>query len=136
MTTPAKQTKRTASVKAVPPARGRRVNAAGIGQLCRDYGLSRPILARMLGVPQATLAKWEWGADQPNAAGGQRIERVKDILKGFARVMRKDYLPTWVANPNDAAKEAGARTPLDLMEQGDYASIAQMIYFFEAGEPF
>lgn len=76
------------------------------------------------------------GEGKPDAAGRARLQKVGKVLKGLARVMRKGFIPTWLARPNDACREAGVRTPLDLLEQGDFGTVEQMIYFFEAGEPF
>ncbi len=100
------------------------------------YGLSRRAFARMAGVTETTVTRWEEGKGHPGDASARRLQRIESILEGLARVMRRGFIPTWLEQPNDAAKEAGGATPLDVMAKGDFAAIEQMVYFFEAGEPF
>jgi hypothetical protein len=87
-------------------------------------------------VSPAIAAAWEQGGGQPVAAARAKLNKVRQVMKDLARVMRKEYIPTWLENPNDACKEAGASTPLDLLARRNYASIEEMVYFLEAGEPF
>src|SRR5438045_2598250 len=71
-----------------------------------DFGLSLATFARLTGVPQNTLAKWESDKtvrlDNPALS---RICRVVGILEGLARVMQRTFIPTWIGQPNDACKE-------------------------------
>jgi hypothetical protein len=104
---------------------------AVLNELRDTYGFSRPLLARMLGVAEATLPRWEKGTT-PSAAGQDRVKRLAGILEGLARVMKKSFIPTWLASPNDACK---GRTPVDVLEAGQYETIEDLVYFLEAGEP-
>lgn len=103
-------------------------------QLRDDYGVNRATFARMLGVAEATLAEWE--ESRPDAPGLRKIKQVEGILKGLARVMQKDFIATWLQSPNDACAELGSRTPVDLMERGDYEALEDMIFYFESGVPY
>jgi transcriptional regulator with XRE-family HTH domain len=100
-----------------------------------DYGLSRASFARMIGVSEVALRRWEEGTGQPDGAAVERFERVGRVLGGLARVMRKPFIPTWLEQPNDACKEVGAGTPLDLLERGDFAAVEDMIFYLESGVP-
>jgi DNA-binding transcriptional regulator YiaG len=132
--------KRTrAKARARPDANARSLGRGGriaFGRLRAEYGLTIATFARLLAVSPATAVAWEQGRSQPIAAARARLNKLRQVLKGLARVMRKEYIPRWLQNPNDACKEARASTPLDLLARGDYASIEQTIYFLEAGEPF
>lgn len=103
--------------------------------LLADYGLNRDIYARMLGVTQARLARWETERKQPNRNLAARLKIISDLLAGLARVMRREFIPTWLVTPNDICKEAGAQTPLDLLEQGNFDQVRDMIYYLESGIP-
>ena len=96
------------------------------------YGLSRRLLARMLGVPGATLPKWEKGVALPDAACLEKVRRVRRILEGLARVMKKNFIVTWLTSPNEAC---AGRAPVDLLEKGHYEAVEDLVYFLEAGEP-
>jgi transcriptional regulator with XRE-family HTH domain len=125
--------KHNRSAKQTGKARPGPIRTKMVSRELRDtYGLSRPVLARMLGVTEATLGRWEKGTTTPGAAGLEKVKRLGGILEGLARVMKKSFIPTWLASPNDACK---GRTPVDLLEEGQYETIEDMVYFLEAGEP-
>lgn len=104
-------------------------------KLRAEYELDCSTFARMLGASEASLKRWEEGVEEPREEVAARAARVAKLLAGLARVMRKGFIPTWLVTPNDACKEAGAHTPLDLMERGDYGQIDDMIFYFESGVP-
>ena len=103
-----------------------------VSDLRDAYGLSRRLLARMLGVPRAALPKWEKGVAIPDAACLEKVRRVRGILQGLARVMKKNFIAPWLTTPNEAC---AGRAPVDLLEKGDYEAVADLVYFLEAGEP-
>ncbi len=129
----------TARAKKTPATEGRggiaNNQTGNLQSLRTEYGLSHPTFARILGVPETTLETWEGGREQPSATALEKVEKVRELLAGLARVMRRDFIPTWLETPNDACKEAGARAPQDLMQRGDYDQIADMIFYFESGTP-
>ena len=100
-----------------------------------DYGLSRATFARLVGVSEALVKRWEEGSETPDAPLLKRIDRVGRILSRLAGVMRKSFIPTWLARPNDVCRELGARTPLDLLERGKYQEVESMLYYLESGLP-
>lgn len=115
----------------VPSAgRARRREAALPEQLSRFHGLGLAALSRASGIPEEVLVGWPRKA---TAARRERLLRIQGILDGLARVMRKDFIATWLQRPNQAAKGC---SPLRLLEQGNYAAVQEMVYRFEAGEPF
>jgi hypothetical protein len=100
--------------------------------LREGFGLSRQILKRALHASDTALAKWEKGIS-PRAPGSvAKIKRLEQIVEGLARAMKKDFIPTWLRSPNDACE---GKAPLDLLAEGDYESVEDLVYFLEAGEP-
>ena len=101
-----------------------------------DFGLGLATFAKMTGVPPTVLTRWEQGkaVRLPGEAVG-RVGRVGRILEGLARVMRRRFIPTWIEQPNDACKEIGARTPLDIFASGDCETLEDMVWYLESGAP-
>jgi DNA-binding transcriptional regulator YiaG len=130
----ARQGKAQATGKALPVGTARRVRAsAALAQTVREeYGLSQPLLARLLGVEEPTLAKWEKTGKLAKDAQA-KVRQVANLLEGLSRVMPKAELASWLIKPSHACRSAGAETPADLMEKGRYDKIEAMIYFFESG---
>src|SRR5665213_93906 len=104
--------------------------AAALVELRASYALSRATLAELLGVADATLANWEIKA--PGAAPLIKIKKVEKILNRLARVMKTDYIPTWLTSPNNACD---GRTPAACLKDGDYQTVEDLVYFLQAGEP-
>jgi transcriptional regulator with XRE-family HTH domain len=101
-----------------------------------DFDLSLATFAKITGVAPKDLARWEQGkAVRLDDEASGRVDRVARILEGLARVMRRTFIPTWMAQPNDACKEMGARTPLELFERGDYETLEDMVWYLESGTP-
>ena len=96
------------------------------------YGLDCPALAEVLGVSEATLAAWDKGAAAPDAASLEKIYKAEGILRGLARVMKKDFIAAWLTRPNDACE---GRAPIDFLRKGDHETVEDLVYFLEAGEP-
>ena len=90
------------------------------------------MLARLVGVADAALARWEKTRKLPKNSQAN-VRQVADLLKGLNRVMPKADLAGWLASPSDACRSAGGLAPADLMEKGRYDKIEAMIYFFESG---
>src|SRR5947209_6751509 len=84
------------------PARPvRRRAVVGTSRLRSEYGLTRQTVARMVGVSEGTVARWEEGKGRPGDATARRVRRVEGVLKGLAQVMRRGFIPTWLEQPNN-----------------------------------
>lgn len=105
---------------------------ANLNDFRDGYRLDGATLARILDVSEPTLAKWQKGSASPAAAAAARVKRLEGILAGLARVMKKSFISTWLTSPNDACER---RSPADLLAQGDFEAIEDIVYFLEAGEP-
>jgi DNA-binding transcriptional regulator YiaG len=111
-----------------PPRNGRTT----LVQLRETYGLSRQVLTRALHASNTALAKWEKGTSLPAPGSVAKIKRLEKIIEGLSRAMKKDFISTWLRSPNDACE---GKAPLDLLAEGDYESVEDLVYFLEAGEP-
>jgi DNA-binding transcriptional regulator YiaG len=116
----------------VRPARRVRASAVLSQRVREEYGLNRPLFARLLGVGATTMARWEKTGKLPKDAQA-KIRQVADLLKGLSRVIPKADLAGWLTSPSDACRSAGEHSPADLMAKGRYDKIEAMIYFFESG---
>jgi len=105
---------------------------ASFTQLRESFGLSRAILKRALHASDTALAKWEKGTTRPPPDSIAEIKRLKKIVEGLAGVMKKKFIPTWLRTPNDGCE---GKAPLDLLAEGDYEYVEDLVYFLEAGEP-
>ena len=105
---------------------------ASLLQLRESFGLSRQILKSALHASDTTLAKWEKRTSPPAPDSVAKIKRLEKIVEGLARVMKKDFIATWLSSPNEACE---GKAPLDLLAEGDYESVEDLVYFLEAGEP-
>jgi DNA-binding transcriptional regulator YiaG len=101
----------------------------------RRYGLSRKLFACMLGVSEATWAKWKAGSQLSSANLG-RVLRVARILRKLERSVRRDYIATWLEQPSKACADLGVSTPADLFARRDYDAIEDMIFFLGSGVAF
>src|SRR5436190_23000516 len=99
----------------VRPAQEVRASAAP-QKVREEYGVSQTLLARLLGIDQATLASWE-KTDKLAKDAQAKVRKVADLLRGLSRVMPKTELAKWFTKPSDACRAAGGNTPADLMEK-------------------
>ncbi len=100
-----------------------------------NYGISLGVFAKMVHVPPKVLGEWEEGRVSLDPDTAERLGRVATILKGLAHVMRQPFIPIWLTRTNDACKEIGVRTPLDLFKRGDYDELDSMVFYMESGSP-
>jgi DNA-binding transcriptional regulator YiaG len=101
----------------------------------RRYGLGPKLFARMLGVSEATLAKWTAGSPL-GTANLARVVCVARILRKLERSLRRDYIATWLEQPSQACADLGAKAPADLFAHKDYEAVEDMIFFLGSGVAF
>jgi hypothetical protein len=106
-----------------------------IERIRKDYGIAHPLWAQLLGVDTAILDAWISANRVPGKYHG-RLKKLQTTLAGLGRVMRKEFIPTWLTQPNQACRSAGGRTPADLLAREQYDKIEAMIYFLESGTPY
>lgn len=125
----------TRAAKASAPA-ARDKAPLDVAALRQSYGISRGMFARLLDVPEGTLARWEEGAGPPDRNGLPRLRQVQRILERAAGAMRPAYIPTWLETRSAACAEVGAHAPIDLMQRGDYDEVETLLFLLGSGVPF
>ena len=97
--------------------------------LRETYGLTRPVLARMTGLSERTLASWETGVPL-NQAGQRAITSMQRLLKALAEVIKEKAIADWLDAPNPAF---GGLKPIEVMERGEADRLWRMIFFLGSG---
>ena len=103
--------------------------------LRRRYGLPPKLFARILGVTEGTLAKWEAGSPLSTARSAHLLA-VARILRKLERSVRRDYIATWLGQPSQACADLGVEVPADLFASKKYEAIGDMIFFLGSGVAF
>ena len=96
----------------------------------KKIGLTRDKFARMTGFSVRTIAAWEGGSALRGAA--QRMAEMSRLQDALSRVMKHDFIATWLATPNEGF---GGLKPLEVIERGELDRIWRMIYLLESGTP-
>jgi hypothetical protein len=136
----ATKTKKTPDAKKYTRSRStgisvKRKSIVELTKLSAACRVNRAMLAHMLGVTEPTLATWVAGKPA-SAKDAAKTQRVGAILKTLTGVMRRSFIPTWLAQPNPACAELDARNPLDLMSRGDYETVEGMLFHLGSGVAF
>ncbi|HHQ49277.1 MAG TPA: helix-turn-helix domain-containing protein [Acidobacteria bacterium] len=87
------------------------------GQLARRLraflGLTQEELAHLLGVRVRTVARWESGATEPNAAAREKMEYLEQLAATLETVMERHHVARWLETPNP---ELLGQPPIDLVQ--------------------
>ena len=97
---------------------------------CERIGLERAVLAASLGVSLKTIQRWREGGRRPNEAGLRGLEKLEEICRIAARVLRKDRAAEWFHSPNESL--AGER-PLDWLRRGELDRVRNVLGMLEWG---
>ena len=95
------------------------------------FGVSRKLFSRAIGFSERAVA--DWGADKPlSDSSRQRMQEMSRLHAGLARVMKADFIGTWLTTPVEAFD---GLKPLEVIERGEVDRIWRMIYQLESGIP-
>jgi transcriptional regulator with XRE-family HTH domain len=94
-------------------------------------GLTQKLFARAAGISERTLAELERDG-RPRAPQQQRLVELDRLRRGLARVMRPEFIGTWLVAPNPAF---GGLKPLEVIERGELDRLWRMIFQLESGMP-
>ena len=97
-----------------------RTQIADVGEelhgLRKALGLSQEELARLLGVSNRTVSRWESCTGRPNSLTLGEIRRWQAVTERLKEVFKPAAVPRWFHSPNQAL---GDKTPLEVAAAPD-----------------
>lgn len=60
------------------------------------------------------------------------VEKFSAFKKRLSSVVKEEYIEEWLQNPN---KAFNGKKPIDLVNEGNFDPLFEMIYRLESGEP-
>lgn len=107
----------------------RRDSSFAAPNLRDTFGLTRPMLARMTGLSERTLASWEAGISL-HKTGQRAVTGVQRLLQALAEVIKKEAIAGWLDAPNSGFD---GLKPIEVMERGETDRLWRMIFFLGSG---
>jgi len=89
-------------------------HSGDVKTLCDQYGLKRADLGRLTGFSLRALAEWSAGK-LPSQPAQRRLNEVRRLLDALSEVVRRESIPIWLHQPNQAFDNI---TPLQAIELG------------------
>ncbi len=93
-------------------------------------GLSDADIARATGVARSTARAWLAGTRTPTNERAERLIELSALAERLMRVMEPDYVGVWLRRPVPALDE---RKPVDVIANGEYVLVAELISAIETG---
>lgn len=90
--------------------------------------LSDVDIARATGVARSTARAWLAHTRSPTGERAKRLIELSELVERLAQVMEPAYISVWLRKPVSAL---GDREPVDLIADGQYMRIAQLISALE-----
>ena len=100
-----------------------------VRELRRRYGITRPLFARLVGVSERSLAKFE-KEEGVNESVRRQVTALTRLQAALARVVKPEAIGEWLDKPNPAL---GGLKPLEVVERGEEDRIWAMIYQLTSG---
>ncbi len=108
------------------------VSGDALSRLRQDMGLTQADFARLVGLSDRSVSKWEAGTELKESA----VRTITEVGRLHAKLRQSfatpEQLATWLKTPNAAF--AGSQ-PLQVIERGEIDRIWRMVYFLESGSP-
>ena len=98
--------------------------------LRQRYRMTRPPFARMVGISERSLAKFE-KEDTVNESVQRQVTSLSRLYAALARVIKPDSIGGWFERPNPAFD---GLKPLEVVERGEEDRIWEMIYRLASGD--
>lgn len=86
--------------------------------------LSVEDIAAATGAAPSTARAWVALKQTPSGARAERIAELSSISQRLLRVMVAEYIPVWL---NKSVPALGDRKPLDLIAEGKFLQVAQVV---------
>lgn len=115
--------------KSPPPVtvESQSIDVAGLRE---RIGLNRRLFARLTGYSERALAAWEGGKQLSDQALPRMIE-IKRLHAALSRVMKAEFVGTWLQTPNQAFEKL---KPIEVVERGEIDRLWKMIHVLESGQ--
>jgi CheY-like chemotaxis protein len=91
-----------------------------LDEVSKGMGISRAMLARILGVSERNLARWIAGDSTPRGSHDQSVQKLKYLFFLLRRAIRQEAIPRYLRASNQSL---GGRTPLMVLQDGDFRSV-------------
>lgn len=102
-----------------------------VGDLRQALGLNRRLFSRLTGYSERAIADWESGKEVSDSTR-QRLMEVERLQQALARIMKADFVGTWLQTPNPAFDNF---KPIEVIERGETDRVWRMVFALESGEP-
>ncbi|MEA1939111.1 MAG: antitoxin Xre/MbcA/ParS toxin-binding domain-containing protein [Candidatus Caldatribacteriota bacterium] len=86
-----------------------------VASLRKKYHCSQTLWARMIGISEKTVSRWETNKSSPSALASNKIKEFEKILDKMKGVIRRGKEGEWLNTPND---ELNNNTPLETILKG------------------
>jgi len=99
--------------------RGKR-RSIRIEEIAKGMDVSRAKLAQIIDISERNLARWITGETKPRGHRDSLLQRLKSLYYLLTRAFKEETIPKYLREPNPAL---GGRTPLSVLQAGDFNSI-------------
>jgi hypothetical protein len=95
-----------------------------VRRIYTDGGLSEDLIAQATGAAPSTVRDWFARRRAPTGTPAERVGELSAIVERLPRVMHAEYIPAWLANPNEALDQ---EKPIDVIARGEYTRVARLV---------
>lgn len=83
--------------------------------LRKKYNCSQVLWARMIGISEKTVSRWETNKSSPSSLASNKIKEFEKVINKMKGVIKKGKESEWLNAPND---ELNNDTPLETILRG------------------
>jgi len=83
--------------------------------LRKKYNCSQVLWARMIGISEKTVSRWETNKSSPSSLASNKIKEFEKVINKMKGVIKKGKESEWLNTPND---ELNNDTPLETILKG------------------
>ena len=102
--------------------------------LRKKYNCSQVLWARMIGISEKTVSRWETNKSSPSTLAINKIEELQKVIKKMKGIIKRGKESEWLNTPND---ELTYNTPLKtiLMRSEGVQEVIDLLCRIEWGIP-
>lgn len=98
-------------------------------ELRKGLGLTRAEFSHLLGASERSVASWEKGV-APGRAHARLLNQLERIRATASRVMKAEFIPTWLQSPLDALDKL---SPSEAIQRGEHDRVWRLLFAVESG---